>query len=568
MLSFFTHLSERLRRHTNVVGLILLVLHTIVFFSPTLFLGRVPLPTDLVTDYLLDLPREGVNPWIRDAVVQAYPYSDIIYQNVHAGRPLRDNPYVFGGMDLATTGQAPVFSPLNLLIPFFSSSLAFFSFKVVFFFFAGGAGLFLFLRARGHRFLLALLGAVLFQLSGPFMAWTSWGTIAGVLATFPFFLWGIERFAQTHARRWLGVLFLAHVFAVTSGHLQIYAYVCVASLAYGVFRLWITRHTKPLHRKDGVLLLFCFFLLAGTTWLVVSPFLAALPLSHRSTLTDTSAYSPKNLLQFFAPFVWGDAHTFHGPLNLIETFGYIGLLPLLGLVMGLVLMPKRVLKGHVFWFVLIGVSFLYMMVPQSVAGLYGLFPFLQRFPTVRALFLVSTALIILAVHALHVLFQHPLFQKPFFTVQRGLRVQMMLLVLIGFALVDQHLAVRNLVPQQQSTPLLHPPAYVDYLQHQSIHQPLIYSELSPLNLYALYAIRSLFGYDSAYPESVYQLFNDHGVVLSHRNILNVRIDDVDFLRSQGVDFVVTRRAFPLEPVFEADGVFVYTTRLSDPVPAL
>ena len=73
------------RRVSWLLGAAIFSLITAVFFWPSITTDAVPLPTDVLHDYLLDRYVTGENRLIRDTVVQMYPYSDFIFKSYKAG---------------------------------------------------------------------------------------------------------------------------------------------------------------------------------------------------------------------------------------------------------------------------------------------------------------------------------------------------------------------------------------------------------------------------------------------------------------------------------------------------
>lgn len=519
-------------------------LTTLVLFGPTIFLDKVPLPTDLVDDYLLDEPKVGENALIRDSVVQLYPNLHVMFSDYKSGMLSGYNPFIFSGLDMKATGQSALWSPLNLLIPLFSQPLGFFKFIVIFYFLLSGFSMYWLLRGLGNNWNIALLGGVIFQLSGPLLGWMAWGTISGVIAWVPLLLLAVHNFTASRKIRWLVLFTFVNFASLTAGHYQFYLYGLLVTLVYGGYRLLSNRkHFKKLNWTVSIL---AISINATIIYLITKPFLSAMALSHRTGISDTSRLSIKNLFQFIYPNIWGDVNNYTGPLNYLESLGYIGLVPFVVIIFGIITYKFTKWNQLWFWIGIFAVTLLYNLVPEITTPLHYVFPFLDSFPPFRSIFIIDITLIILMAGIL---------QQKLAQTSKRTTITIGCLIIVSFT--SQFLALGNFTPQQAPGPLVEPPAYVNYLQTHA-DKPLIYSELSPLNLYSLYGVRSIFGYDSTYSQEYYQMIKEHGEIISHKNILNAKITDRDFLRTLGVEYVVTKRDLKnLEPVFEENEIKVY-----------
>ncbi len=535
---------DLLKRYPAIIAISTFVISTLIFFAPTIILGKVPLPIDLAHDYLLDDPKVGENGLIRDSVVQMYPNLHVMFTAYKAGDFSSWNPYIFGGIDMQATGQSTALSPLNIFIPLFGTSLQFFSFVVIFYFLLSGIAMYVFLRGLGHTYSLATLGGIVFQMSGPLLGWMAWGTISGVMACVPLMLLAVHMYAKKRQLGWLVLLTIANYTSLTAGHLQFYLYGIALVVVYASYQLW--QHRADMKKMHWIALAGVGTLNAVIVFLITKPFLQAIALSHRTELTDVSRLSVRNLMQFIHPNIWGDVNNYTGPLNYLESMVTVSFLPVL-LVIAVLFFRKFVQwKKMWFWAAVIVITLLYNLVPEIVKPVSYFLPFLNSFPPFRSLFIIDIAIIVITVHVLQDM-------MALFKTGQNMRV-VYLLILIW---TNQYLLLGDFTPQQDPAPLQQPPAYVTFLQNQG-DKPLIYSELSPLNVYSLYGIRSIFGYDSNYPESYYQQIKHHGEIISDRNILNATIKDREFLAELGVEYIVTKRELnKLDPVFDQDGIKIY-----------
>lgn len=533
-----------LKRYPYIIVVTAFVISTLIFFAPTIFLGRVPLPTDLAHDYLLDEPKVGENGLIRDSVVQMYPNLHVLFTSYKAGDFSGWNPYIFGGTNMLATGQSTMLSPLNIFIPLFSTSLQFFSFIVMFYFFLSGIAMYGFLRSLGYTHSLATLGGVVFQMSGPMLGWMAWGTISGVIACIPLMLWAIHMYLQKRNFAWILLFTVANYTSLTAGHLQFYLYGMALVVAYAIYQLW--QYRSELKMINWIVIGATTIANTLVVFLVTKPFLHAVAISHRTELTDVSKLNVRNLLQFIHPNIWGNVNHYTGPLNYLETLSSVSFLPVILVIAALFFRKNVQWKKMWFWVAIIGVTLLYNLVPEILQPISYFLPFLDSFPPFRSIFIIDIAIIVITVHVL---------QDMMAVLKDDLHMRVVYLLILIWT--NQYLLLGDFTPQQDPTPLLQPPAYVTYLQQQG-NQPLIYSEVSPLNLYSVYGIRSIFGYDSNYSEIYYKTIKQHGEIISDRNILNATIKDREFLAELGVQYIVTKRELPKrDPVFDQDGIKVY-----------
>lgn len=537
-----------LKRCPQIIVVTAFVISTLIFFAPTVFLGKVPLPTDLAHDYLLDEPKVGENGLIRDSVVQMYPNLHVLFTSYKAGDFSGWNPYIFSGTDVLATGQSTALSPLNIFIPLFSTSLQFFSFIVMFYFLLSGIAMYGFLRSLGYTHSLATLGGVVFQMSGPMLGWMAWGTISGVIACVPLMLWAVHMYPQKRNFGWILLFTIANYISLTAGHLQFYLYGMVLVLVYAIYQLWQTRGPQRSEFKTIHWIIIGSTALANAVvvFLVTKPFMEAVAVSHRTELTDVSRLSVRNLMQFIHPDIWGDVNHYTGPLNYLETLSSVSFLPILLIIAALFFRKHVQWKKMWFWGVIIGVTLLYNLFPEIIQPINFFLPFLDSFPPFRSIFIIDIAIIVITVHVL---------QDMMVVLKDDLHMRVVYLLILIWT--NQYLSLGDFTPQQDPTPLRQPPAYVTFLQQQG-NQPLIYSEVSPLNLYSLYGIRSIFGYDSNYSEAYYKTIKQHGEIISDRNILNATIKDREFLTELGVQYIVTKRELnKLDPMFDQDGIKIY-----------
>lgn len=521
------------KKHATRYAALLFVLMTLFVFSPTFFQGKTLLPTDLAHDYLLDQPKTGDNLWIRDSVVQMYPNFHVAFTKWKSGEAPLENEFIFAGSDMPLSipgsGQSQAFHPTMLLVPFYSSSLTLFDHIVALHFFIAGFGMFLFVKKLTKKSTVAILAAIAWMFSGPLIAWLPWGTIPGIIGTVPLLLLLTRNFAKKPTLFNTASLLAIHYWIASSGHLQFYFYATILAAAYTLFTLYETRSDR---RPKFSKLLAALPFHAGITALFTIPFLISISTSHRTGIKDVTPLDPKNLLQLIDPFIWGDHTAFTGPLNIVETFSFpsIIMLALAGVSAIIFFVNNRFhKKQEVFWFGILTITFLYTLLPQATEALAEIIPFFQSFPPFRALFVITLSIILLG----------SLFAERIIIFNKKATITYFIVAIIatgthGWIIFNTYLSF------QDKEPLLNPPAYIQTLKQEK--NVIVYSEVHPLNMYSLYNISSLFGYDTTYSENYYQdILLKSDSVISHRNILNAQMTNINHLKNLGATHIVTKQ---------------------------
>lgn len=595
-----------LKKHKKIIiAFLFYAIITTIFFWPSIFQNKIPLPTDLHYDYLLDEKKEGQNTLIRDSLVQLYPYSDFIYKNYKNKEIPLWNEYIFNGLNFEGTGQSNIYSPFNVLI-FLLSSINFFKIKIILFFFLAGFNLFLFLYHRKYPPLVCFIAGLIWQLSGPLLGWLSWGTIIGVIIWLPLILLSLEKYFKKFQTKWLVLFTIINFLSLTGGHLQFYLYLLSFSIFYYLY-LFI-RHYKRTTTKQKVTLIIFLILNILIIYLIINPFLTNIKTSHRINIADSSKLTYQNIPQIIFPNFWGDHQKYQGPLNYLESLSYIGILPVFILFLNIFNL-KSFIKKNYFWLSSLTILIIYNFFPVVFSPLEIIFPFLKSFPPFRSIFLILFILIILSAKNLANLKKHKpnnLFSKIIYTylilllpiitlilknsfkdiswnyfwyqqithyfffltlifvslllfLKNKINYKSLLYVFLVIVFLDQYIILGNFTPQLSTKPLEQPPEYINFLQKQEIKNPLIYSELTPTNLYSLYNIRSIFGYDTSYKESYYQLIKNNSKIISHRNILNAKFKDYSFLKKMDVNYIITKEDINLKnkKIFNKDGIKIY-----------
>jgi hypothetical protein len=379
-----------------------------IFFYPTIFGGKLPVPTDALVglyhpwrDLFVDTNPRGVpfkNFLITDPVRQQIPWRKLAIDEWKAGRIPSWNPYAFSGTTLSGNIQAAAWYPFNILFWIFSFDMAW-SVLIIIQPLLAGVFMMLYLQNRKVSREAALVGGLSFAFSGFAISWLTWGTIVHAVLWLPLALLSVDLLIERKKKAAQWVLALALAMMVWAGHSQVALYSAIAVLAYF---LWGIRGLKK-GNKDALLSLGATALgfAALATFPVWFPFLRETLQSGRvleqgKWLVAGWFVPVWHLVQFAAPDFFGNPATLNywGTWNYGEMVGYIGMAPLLFALGVIVGKPKDWVK---FW-VWVGAVALVMAVanPLAKAPFFLNLPFISALQPTRLLSLVVFSLAVCA----------------------------------------------------------------------------------------------------------------------------------------------------------------------------
>ncbi len=350
--------------HNTLMAALLLVL-ALAFMTPGLPPDRVGVPTD----QLLSFPPwhsvyPTVNPPFRggDLLLQQLPWRHWMQQELFAGRfPLWAAAPV-GGTSLLGAYQPGVLHPLHLLwalLPVGGASAIIGALKL----WIAGLGMWGFLRALRLHPAAAALSALAFEFSAWMVDLLPW-QLTSIQCLLPWLVWAVWAWCQDRARWALPALAGLTACAVFGGHPETLFNIGIL-LVLWAGGLLVFQPPRHWGRQIGGLALAAGIGFALSA-IQLLPFLETLLASHtfavrgQSSSLVFSRLGPENLLYWVLPRSWG---TFtEGVLtpgqSSVENSGYVGLVPLLGLIVT----GAAVLRRRVPW---------RQIVPWIVIGLIG-----------------------------------------------------------------------------------------------------------------------------------------------------------------------------------------------------
>ncbi len=377
-----------------------------IWFWPSIFGGKVLLPTDLTWQYPPQTPPAGVtgvhNSLIGDMLFENFAWKTLQRRCIAEGEwPLWD-PYSFCGHPLYTTGQASTFYPLNLIFLLVPLPQAYVVYTALHLWLAG-VFQYLFLRRIEVSAFGSAVGGIVFALCGFLAMQLIWPMLLGSAIWLPLMLLWIVRlgdcphFARTEDRsqsqkdsparrptKW-GLSPFSHIavgaiiFAmpVLSGFFEIAFY---AWFTAGLFtlaccwRLWRERRSARSCLKLCAAALSMAVLAVLLTGPQLLPFLEVKNMTIRAGQADydrmvSRALRPEHLLEMLVPDIFGNpakheafdlrTRSFqpiearrgadfyaYGTKNYNENGFYLGLLPLGLMVVGFFV------RGRYRWFLI------------------------------------------------------------------------------------------------------------------------------------------------------------------------------------------------------------------------
>jgi O-antigen/teichoic acid export membrane protein len=417
-----------MRRHAPdlALGMLLLLLPLILFSAQTLG-GRTLLPTENLFQYepyasyreVVGAPALPHNALLSDLVLQNYPWKSFIRQSLAQGEFPLWNPHQFAGIPFFAAGQQSTLYPFNLLYLVLPLPVAYGWFTVVQLWLAG---LFLYalLRGLGVSRAGSVLGGVVYQLSGFFVASAVFPMMIAAAVWIPLLLLMIEYVirqrqlgGQAATIPWVIGGAIALGCNILAGHVEITYYLLLVGAFYTVARLLPAllgrqfRHT--LERAAWLLGMIALGLgLGAVQFIPLFEFASLNYRDGRSTLDQILgwAHPPRDVLQYLLPNLYGNpAHhgywdVFSGqwvndftnlagqPIqtidwgikNYVEGALYVGILPLLLSLYALLdsVLHRREAHGQppyrVIFGLLTGIALSFMFGLPTYALLYYGFP--------------------------------------------------------------------------------------------------------------------------------------------------------------------------------------------------
>lgn len=219
---------------------------TLIFFYQTALFGKVPFPADgLVSDFQPwrsasylgyaagGIPNKAQYP---DTYRQIYPWKTLVISELKQGKLPLWNPYNFSGSPLLANFQSAALYPIGILY-LFINQIAAWTILVILQPLLACLFTYFYARKIGAKPYGAVLAAVSYGFSGFMAVWLEYNTVGHVIIWLPLILLSIESLRKRRTPVWLAILALSNTSALLAGHPQVYGYMLIFSIAYGICRL-------------------------------------------------------------------------------------------------------------------------------------------------------------------------------------------------------------------------------------------------------------------------------------------------------------------------------------------
>jgi hypothetical protein len=182
----------------------------------------------------------------------------------------------------------------------------------------------------GHAYA-AVVGGLVFGLSGFMMLHLGHATVIHVAAWIPGLLWAVEEMAQSLRIRWVLIGGVIGSQCILGGHPQIVLYGWTLAIAYALFRAAYTVRVRRYLVAVAAMVVLAAMLSAAQT--IPTAAFSSLTTRTRMSFEDFSTYSlsPKHLLLLAFPALFGDQEAalldgipYLAAGNLAEVSGYVG----------------------------------------------------------------------------------------------------------------------------------------------------------------------------------------------------------------------------------------------------
>jgi len=473
---------------------LLTTLAGLVLYGP-IFRGQLPLPVTSIDGIFTGQPDRAAGPGIfRDRIVQTHPYHQYAAAAIQHGRWPMWNDLIFAGTPFFANGQAGLLSPTKLPLWWLPDWLSY-DIAILLQFVVAGIGFALFGRNRGWSTAASALAALTLVLSGSFLFRSSVATMSAVAAWLPWLLWAIDRLQATLRWRWVGGVALTGAALIFSGHIQLAVLLLGFALVWAV-GTWLTKEW----RRRLMMLIVGFGLIGGLAAVQLLPAKEATSQAYRQPVDRSwrSVLAPSQLFKFnlkqasaFAttvdPNILGNESNYRGPANYLEGNLYLG--PLALLAIGFSVLAWRDRR----WWITVGltaVPVIWMIFPNTWRVMGKLAPWLTVTPVWRTSFIFSVGAALLVGFGAHLV------------LKRWPRWGIAVVVLAAGVSLWQWQNILPFGPRDQVFP---PSQFMNQVK-QVTGQGRLLTPNGTLDQFMPYQVPVVFGYDSVYPRSYYELW--------------------------------------------------------------
>jgi len=358
------------------------------------------------------------NTLLYDTIFQFYPWKAHTDSSIHNGVFPLWNPYTQCGLPFVANSQSSVFEFTKILSYFFKISTSnFFVFSNIITLFLAGFFTYLYLRNRKLKLSAAILGGVVFMLSGPIIVWLGYPLVSTVI-WLPLILFIIDKIIDSKKKLWIGLLALVIGLQFFGGNPEISWFVLFTAFLYALWQLWFCGQKKKQIFERCIYLVIGLFIGLAIASVQIIPTLEFLMQSQAmetgrgglaeahffQALTQWNGWhnlkdikhSLENLVLVIYPDFLGHPvkGQYWGSANYSESAIYFGLVPLFFIVWAIKSINRKYRRDVVFWTILLSGTLL-VIISAPVFRLVGYLPIfkLLAMGRLRFIFVFSAAIL-------------------------------------------------------------------------------------------------------------------------------------------------------------------------------
>lgn len=356
------------------------------------FLGKVPLPTDLIIQFPTFLQYHSPSTLNRhhaelgDTVMQFYPWRAFAGETIRSGKLPLWNSGLLAGTPFQAEPQSALFYPMNWIFVILPAPISW-SISLMLKVFLAGLFMTLFLAEIGCSRSGSIAGGIAFAFGGFMTVWTGWPQTDTALWLPLICLFGRRNLRPSFRNSILFALVLA--MPILAGHPEVGAYVLFTGAAYAVYG--IACEHSPMWKRQLLWLAVAVTLCAGVAAVQVLPSIEWLGQLFRQLKTNWPTLPLKDAIALFSRDLSLSPNSAGVPIPIGAV--YCGALCL---VAATVSMFHRNKKDTAFFAVVLLVAFCSAYGIPPIINLYNATPLFSGLKKEDALLLVDFALAVLA----------------------------------------------------------------------------------------------------------------------------------------------------------------------------
>lgn len=417
-----------------------LVLFLLILFRKVIFLGLLPIPSDLLVSWFFPFSSGGFtnySSWTThkglvadDAIKQQYPWKVFALNQWKQGEVPLWNPYAFSGNPQAANLQTGAFYPLNSLFLFLDPKLAW-TILIMLQPLLSFLFMYIFLRSLSLSREASTFGSLVFTGMTFELLWQEQMIIGHTTLWAPLVLTAIQKLSEGKKKWWIvGIVALS--LSILAGYAQTTLYVFIIAFSFLVFKVFLQKRER---RSLLIAGLSMFILPIALTAIQLLPTLEIYQNSAREGLTSREMFgkflaTPRHLLTVLSSDFFGNVATENFWGDQYQDFNlFFGAIALFIIIVGFfsAYQNKENLKEGK-WFLILGIlALLFALPPLGFLPLILNIPILSTGVPARFLFIFQFSGSIVSAFSLELL----LTRKEKFSLKPAILLLLTLLLLTG-----------------------------------------------------------------------------------------------------------------------------------------